>query len=148
MDFSENKGINKVVFKKYINAANELILEWDVQEIPRYAGTKKYYTNKDVRIDLQGTYGDKVRFANIQIQMNNVQRNKKIKSTTIAIVQLQAGETFPAKYIQKALFLSLDRQGAITLQKRTYAMDKKSKCQWPKKYGGSKKYPPKHTKGK
>ena len=144
--FSENKGINKNVFKRYINAAKELVLKWNVQEIPRYAGRSKYYKNKDVRIDMEGTYGpDNLRFANIQIQMNI--KRKSGKSTTIANVLLQAGVNFPVEYIQKALLLSLDMQGVITLQKRTYAKDKKPKCKWPKKYGGSKKYPPKRTKG-
>ena len=125
----------------------ELVLKWNVQEIPRYAGRSKYYKNKDVRIDLEGTYGpDNLRFANIQIQMNI--KRKPGKSTTIANVLLQAGVNFPVEYIQKALLLSLDMQGVITLQKRTYAKDKKSKCKWPKKYGGSEKYPPKRTKGR
>ena len=107
------------VTRKYINTANELISELDLNEIPDNAQPGTIIRSKDVRIDLQGMFSkENQRFANIQIQMNIPRpKKKKNKSTTIALLLLQAGEHFPVEYIHIALRESLERQGAIILRR-------------------------------
>ena len=83
----------------------------------------KINKNELVRIDLQKMYNEsKVCLANIQIQMN-VPRVPG-ESTTIAMIQLQAGEDFPTRYIRRALHESLNRERTIKLQKKEYSWNK------------------------
>ena len=132
----------------YIIAARELIMTWKLKTIARKSKfPAEIDKNELVRIDLQKMYDNsKVCFANIQIQMN-IPRVPG-ESTTIAMIQLQAGEDFPPRYIRRALRESLDREMNIKLQEKKYSWNKKlQKCDKLIKYGDTKKCPFKKPNG-
>ena len=63
--FTPNNGIRLNVNNNYIVAADQLISEWDLNEIPSTALPGTLLQNQRVRIDLQGLFNNQnnVRFA-------------------------------------------------------------------------------------
>ena len=119
-----NNGINHDINRNVRGDVLRAISRWNLNEIAANTQAGTLYVQGNVRVDMQGlVYRNGIRFANIQIQ-HNIRRNNG-ESTTFVVIQLQAGENFPIRYIRRALQLSLERHENIILQRNRLPLTKR-----------------------
>ena len=125
-----NKRINDKINRCIRGDVIRAISRWDLKRID--AGTKAgtLFPYENVRVDIQRMVNQNgICFANIQIQLNN--RRVSGQSTTLAVIQLQAGVNFPIRYIRRSLQLSLERHENIILQRIRLPPTKRQRIRLP-----------------
>ncbi|XP_056304136.1 uncharacterized protein LOC130216262 [Danio aesculapii] len=95
--------------KKLRREAEDLINQWNNVHLVNQARSK-LITSDHLRIDMQGMVpqGNK-RYHNLQVQINGVQRGKKLTSTTLSQVFVH-NDGVPEQYIKRGFLHSLNNQ--------------------------------------